>query len=247
MSKHQTGQYPLDPALDPDSFFPGTIVKADVVKWETELKKVLLFWLQRHDSPFLAVQRDLSPVLKRHIPDQNYGTGRTLELLVDLRKHGALPALIFLYDRSGCQKSVMQIVDLLRASEEQWKATSPEWAKTLAAFEKHNQCREKAQKRAAKASKKVNRGNRNDGDDDSSKFDAMREAASQEHNRWGNFDPDAPLDTFSLANHAKLARSELDTYIQKMKYVNLPQYIIEGLRRGVAVHHSGMNRKYLQT
>jgi ATP-dependent RNA helicase DDX60 len=251
MNKHQSEYYPLNAALDPDVFFGNSaVVKAEVVKWETELKKVLLHWLRHHDSPFPNVQVELSTALGKSEQDERYGTERTLELLVDLKKRDALPALIFLYDRTGCKESVRQIVAQLGEFENQWKTTSQEWAKSVVAFEKYKKDAEASRKRAAKPSRKSRKGKQNDSDGDdgpSSKLESIREAASQGNNEWDSFDPDAPLERFSLANYTKLAKSELEEYIQKMSYTGLEDYIIEGLRRGVAVHHSGMNREYLQT
>lgn len=251
MNKHQFKEYPLDPALDPDLFFRGSdVVKAATVRWETELKKVLLHWLRHHDSPFSTVQKELSPAVKFPEEDERYGSKRTLQLLVDLQKRDALPALVFLYDRTGCKVSVQQIVAQLGELENQWKTSSPEWTKKVAAFEKHRKDSEALAKRAAKPVKKSKKGKQGDGDDDdgpSSKLDSIREAASQASNKWDGFDPDAPLERFSLANHTKMSKMELEEYIDKLKYFHLEDYTIEGLRRGVAVHHSGMNREYLQT
>ncbi|CAK7223266.1 hypothetical protein SCUCBS95973_005119 [Sporothrix curviconia] len=250
MNKHQSAKYPLDPNLNPDAFFSGlSIVKAKVVAWEAELKKVLLAWLRNHDSPFLDVQKEISPPLDQEAPHRQYGVDQTLQLLVDLQKRDALPALVFLYDRDGCKLSVQKIVKKLREFETLWKATSPEWKRTRDAFEKYKKGTKQGQKKAPKASKKSKRGKHDDDDDDgpSSKLDSIRENSSKEASKWDSFDPDAPLDRFSFANYKKLQKSELEEYIKSLERVRLEDYIIEGLRRGVAVHHSGMNRGYLQT
>ncbi|CAK7203494.1 hypothetical protein SEUCBS139899_006228 [Sporothrix eucalyptigena] len=249
MKRHQSAKYGLDLTLDPDRFFskPATL-KSRAVEWETELKKVMLHWMHNHDSPFLDVQKDFSSALEDNAPTRRYGIERILQLLVDLQKRDALPALIFLYDRTGCKDTVRKIVEQLRKSEVQWKETSPEWQRTLASFKKHQQEIKHLQKKAGKAPKKAKRA-KNDGDDDygpSSKLDALREDASQEGGKWAGFDPENPLEKFSLANYKKLAKSELEEIIKEIKYARLDDYIIEGLRRGVAVHHSGMNRGYLQ-
>ncbi|CAK7232240.1 hypothetical protein SBRCBS47491_008200 [Sporothrix bragantina] len=250
MNKHQSDKYRLDSALNPNAYFSGpAIVKAKVVAWEAELKKVLLTWLRNDDSPFLDVRNDLSAPLERDALRGRYGVKRTLQLLNDLQKRDALPALIFLYDREGCKLSVESIVEQLRDFEKQWKATSPVWERTLAAFRKHEKNAQHAQKKASKTTKGSKRGKQDDDDDGgpSSKLDAVRDAASHEGSKWDSFDPDAPLDRFSFANYKKLQKEELEKYIRSLEHVPLEDYIIEGLRRGVAVHHSGMNRGYLQT
>ncbi|KAL1903112.1 hypothetical protein Sste5346_000396 [Sporothrix stenoceras] len=251
MNKHQSDEYPLDSALDPEVFFDDSaVVKAATVRWETELKKVLLHWLRHHDSPFSKVQKELSSALGQLEQYERYGSERTLQLLVDLQKRDGLPALIFLYDRTGCNESVRQIVAQLGEIEKQWKTASPEWSKKIAAFKKYRKDSEALAKRAAKPAKKRKKGKQSDADGDdgpSSKLDSIREAANQDSSKWDSFDPDAPLESFSLANHTKLSKMELEDYVKKLASVQLADYIIEGLRRGVAVHHAGMNREYLQT
>lgn len=253
MHHHQTAQYPLDPALDPAVFFGTAIAKSDVAGWEAALKTVLLAWLNHHDSPFAAVQADLDPGLGSADAVPRYGTERTLELLVDLQRRDALPALVFLYARGGCMTTLRQIVEQLEAAETAWKAGSHAWAKTTAEYAKHCKLQDKADKAAEKAAKRGDKRNRaagGGGDDDdgrpASKLDALRAAGSQDHSSWAAFDPDAPLAQFSLANHSRLTRAELETYIDKLRHVHLDAFVIAGLRRGVAVHHAGMSRRYRQ-
>jgi hypothetical protein len=63
---------------------------------------------------------------------------------------------------------------------------------------------------------------------------------------YANFDPDAPAEEFTFINWAsKFSPSELDEEIKSLeKYTTTPRFLLEGLRRGVAVHHSGLNKGY---
>ncbi|KAK6356695.1 hypothetical protein TWF718_001037 [Orbilia javanica] len=56
MKKHQTGRFKLNSDLEPERFFHGIIGKADVVKWESALKKELEAWVvEAQYSPFNTV------------------------------------------------------------------------------------------------------------------------------------------------------------------------------------------------
>ncbi|KAJ3380063.1 hypothetical protein HDU80_002220 [Chytriomyces hyalinus] len=59
------------------------------------------------------------------------------------------------------------------------------------------------------------------------------------------FDPSAPLDRFSYAN--KLCGLTLDEVREGIEELDgMPPHFVEALKRGLCVHHAGMNRKYLQ-
>ena len=78
-----------------------------------------------------------------------------------------------------------------------------------------------------------------------SKLDMMREA-SVERSKWEDFDADAPLDLFSFADRTKLPMSELEAFIDALRGVEVTPLFLLALRRGIAVHHAGLNRQYRQ-
>lgn len=63
---------------------------------------------------------------------------------------------------------------------------------------------------------------------------------------WAGFNPDAPIDGFHFADIQKLTLSELTEVQSDLRVRKVPDWLVRGLKRGVGVHHAGMNRKYLQ-
>jgi ATP-dependent RNA helicase DDX60 len=85
-----------------------------------------------------------------------------------------------------------------------------------------------------------------DEDDLFSKADRVQDAANSEASPFASFDPEAPLDGFHFAVKHKVESSELSRYFWQMKRRGLARWLMEGLSRGIGVHHAGMNRKYRQ-
>ena len=254
MVKYQTGRYLVDKSLDPHEFLGAVAKKADVVKWEAALKEVLLVWMKDSDSPFAVLQQDLRSSIKSPLDscgldatnDSNTAgmcfetkslASTALPLLVDLSRQGALPALLFHYDRGYCERVAFDVLRRLKASEKRWKNFSSEWARKVRdheAWKKQSFKRAKSSKSLVKA------------EEGSTKADMMRERASRDAHPMETFDPQAPVSMFSFADESKLLPSELEKHIQSLKWANLNPSLIECLRRGIGVHHSGMNRAYRQ-
>ena len=268
MSRHQTKEFPVDPALSPShKVSPQIIRKADIIDWEASLKKLLKAWMVNDRSPFDKVHEDLSRSLevtnnndeqisKETVPDRLHDDmaiinpddlyATTLPLLCKLYERDALPAIFFNYDRHKCESICKVLIQKLMEAETQWKHSSPAWKAKLAGFEKWKI--EQAKMAGKRQTKKLpaKKGKGNDEDDASSKIDKLQEAASDDVNPYTNFDPDAPVDGFHFASRSKADASELDTYYGQLKYRGLPAWLIDGLQRGIGVHHAGMNRKYRQ-
>lgn len=261
MSKYQTKAFPVDDALDPGNALPSLVKKHDIVQWEMALKHLLLVWMQNASSPFSSVQRDLqSPIIQRHLstpksssnlniqdthnsnkrPEARQTTLQTLvmQLLSDLHRHGALPAIVFNYDRKYCEKIISSVENQLRLDEAAWKASSPEWKKKLTDYEKWKKtCSTMNSKRKERTlPHEAGLGKR----------DVIKETASKETSTWEHFDPEAALDMFSFADGTKLLDSEFEDIVMSLKDANLKPNIVDALRRGIGVHHAGMNREYRQ-
>ncbi|KID83228.1 DEAD-like helicase [Metarhizium guizhouense ARSEF 977] len=78
------------------------------------------------------------------------------------------------------------------------------------------------------------------------KKEIIEETANQDVSVWESFDPEAALEIFSFADRTKLLDSEFEDIVASLKDANLKPGIIEALRRGMGVHHAGMNREYRQ-
>jgi hypothetical protein len=62
---------------------------------------------------------------------------------------------------------------------------------------------------------------------------------------YANFDPDAPSEEFTFINWGtRYSASELEEDIKDLAWTDTPKFLLEGLRRGVAVHHSGLSKGY---
>ncbi len=258
MKKHKTKEFPLETKLDPSACLPEVLKKSHALEWEAALKSTLHSWMRNPSSPYSAVLHELrSTVLKpRPAADDATTTASTndewviksadstaLALLVDLFDRGALPAILFNYDRSGCETVLKQVLEQLERAENQWKRTSPEWAKTMASFRGWKlQSKLQAKKTT---SLRIEKGQ--DKDDRVSKADVAREEGNREHSRWESFNPDAPVGMFSFADQTKLDTATLEKAISRLNRIKLDPYFVKGLRRGLAVHHAGMNRLYRQT
>lgn len=213
--------------------------KADVAGYETKLKKALEIWMATRSSPFEAVRRDLRPEESKTEFSSKDLCKHALSLIIDLRAQGALPAILFNYDRANCEDIAFALLSQLCEAENKWKSSSAQWKKKVDNFEKFKKDdgkvrvkKEKASKAKAKA--KLQNDDLIEGDDD------------EEPSPWASFDPQAPLPKFSFANETKYAASELEETLRPLHFKDIKKNLIDALRRGIAVHHAGMNHKYRQ-
>ncbi|KAG8349264.1 hypothetical protein FVEN_g12521 [Fusarium venenatum] len=85
-----------------------------------------------------------------------------------------------------------------------------------------------------------------DAGDNISKLDLVREESGEEISRWESFEPEAPLDQFSFADMTKMQQRDFDDLVYSMGRDKVESWLIDALRRGLGVHHAGMNRRYRQ-
>jgi superfamily II RNA helicase len=257
ITKHQTADYPVDKSLNPSEILPTVIKKADIIKWQSGLKKLLTTWMADDASPFEEVRKDLSQSLvgfqeARESDEPESGEANNdgqldelgmeishdissiLPLLADLQKQDALPGIIFNYDRAICEKMCRTLMKQLVDAEVAWKETSPKWKDKLLAWEewKKEVMRREKQGLRGEASKGM------------TKQDQMREAADVEVSSFASFDPNKPLDGFHFADHKKLSQEEFAVHAKELRYRGVDEWLIDGLMRGIGVHHAGLNRKY---
>ncbi|CAG8978987.1 hypothetical protein HYALB_00011031 [Hymenoscyphus albidus] len=259
MCKCQTDAYKVPTSLDPAKALPACIKKKDIFAWEKALKKLLLQWMSDTKSPFDRVIAELSPAPQKK--DEGLNTpsdtssltaeddidpdsleATTLPLLYQLNSRRALPAIIFNYDRSQCEEIASSILKQLEDAETKWKEGA-QWRKLIDGYEKWKELKDKKSRKPAKPAKKSK-----DADDEGgSKMDRMRDEDTGDGSSiYDLFDPDAPQADFSFANPKRLQKAELDGFIKALRWKDIKQELIELLKRGVGVHHAGMNRKYRQ-
>ena len=270
MAKHATAQFPVSQELDPKNGRIDVAAKAGVLNWERKLKSVLQKWIEDGDSPYTCVIEDLEQTFRnaereplqatrlepatsvhsvQHAEDSDELLRWTLSLLCRLHEQNALPAILFNYDRLACEKITRTVMEQLQAAETAQMKSGPKWEKKLERWEEWKKLQEKAASKGAKATKKTTgkKGQEHDADDEkTSKLDQQRDAGTNEASSWDAFDPEAPVDGYHFADHTKVLPSEMDIYIRQLKRREVQSWLIDALRRGIGIHHAGMNRKYRQ-
>ncbi|KAF4550357.1 DEAD/DEAH box helicase-like protein 4 [Elsinoe fawcettii] len=252
MHKHSTAEFPLDNSLKPERALPAVVRKVDILKWESDLKKLLKQWMAELGSPFHSVVEDLSlPLRSSSSPKPGDGVGgevdssdllsTTLPLLSALNARNALPAILFNYDRSMCEKICQALMKQLDQAQTAWKASSPKWKAQLEKYAKWKKEQEKIKFKRPTAKK-----SKGQGDEDMSKGEREREAAEMEQNPFASFDPEGIVEGFSFANNKALLPSEFQDLKRKLEWRHVTPWLIDALKLGIGVHHAGMNRSYRQ-
>ncbi|PQE07733.1 DEAD DEAH box helicase protein [Rutstroemia sp. NJR-2017a BVV2] len=267
MIKHQTEEYRVLDTLNPAKALPPCIRKADIFAWEKDLKTVLLKWMSDNSSPFTKVVAELTPekthIVQKELSDSSSSTSSTtslefvdpmdveattLPLLCQLHKRRALPAILFNYDWSSCESIAQTILKSLVEAETKWKQ-GPAWKRVLDDYEQYQE-NQRQEMKFLEAQKKIKKevmkqmGVKKE--DKPSKMNQIREEASREWSIWESFDPDAPQADFSFSDPKRLAKEELEEFIRQLRRKEINEDLIDLLKRGVGVHHAGMNRKYRQ-
>ncbi|KAI1003894.1 putative helicase [Podosphaera aphanis] len=258
MCEFQTVSHPVPASLNPEKALPACIRKKNIFDWEKELKVILWEWMQDKNSPFDKVVQSLSQAEKTYtseilpvsitsstagekIIDPSDLKATTLPLIYQLHQKRALPVIFFNYDRSKCEQIAYAILDQLIEAESIWKNSSA-WKKMIEGYEKWKEQKLKKPKRPLKPTKKT----KADDDEGASKLDRMRDESGDGASIYDLFDPDAPQEGFTFANHKQLPKSELEQHVEALEWKNISAGLINLLKRGIGVHHSGMNRKYRQ-
>jgi hypothetical protein len=121
--------------------------------------------------------------------------------------------------------------NVLETQEDKWRENSPEWKRKMAQYDAYLQGAKERERKVARASK-------HKGDEEDKRADMSEWQTS--------FRPDDPLPDFSFAGQsASYTTSELDEEIASlMRRKPSLEWALKCLRRGIAVHHAGMNRGY---
>lgn len=128
-----------------------------------------------------------------------------------------------------------QLLEDLTAAENEWKESSPEWQRKIARWELW---KSQAALRARQTEKLARRKKPDDKEND---------AMQSEGTSWeSSFDPRDPLPQFSFGDRTSAySKADLEVEISALRrWSSVPQWALDALRRGVGVHHSGMNKRY---
>ncbi|RYO91816.1 hypothetical protein DL763_004869 [Monosporascus cannonballus] len=162
-------------------------------------------------------------------------------LVLDLRSSGALPAIVFNFDRMRCESIAADLFQNLERVEDLYREGS-EWKAEMAEFERWKKANDKIQAKSAKQTSKQ----QSKDDEGLNKLELLRDKASQEDSPWKSFNPDDPIVEFRLADDTKISKEELDKRLGTLEGHAIKPVFIKALRRGIGVHHAGMNRQYRQ-
>jgi len=124
MSKLSGGAL-LDGKLDPASALPEIVKKSDVVKWETALREQLIAWMSSDPKLFSQIQQELAVGAPESEISSLEIIPSSFSLLVDLHSRGALPAIVFNYDRQGCEAILSYVLDTLKVAEKEFREPNP--------------------------------------------------------------------------------------------------------------------------
>ncbi|KAG6377308.1 hypothetical protein JVT61DRAFT_15097 [Boletus reticuloceps] len=228
--------------LDPLKFFPSDrlLQQKDVIEYDAALKECLAPMVAQFDprniaAPLYKVIASLEDDMLRRVPTELINTQperasfreNLIHLVSDLHVQGDLPAIFFNFDRTDCEIMAMTLHHALDAKEKDWRASNVEWQRKLAQYEEWLSRAKDRERAAARATK-----NRVDPDHVKTETVGWQET----------FDPKAPLPQFSFAGqHTSYTESML---LQDLGWTSTPKWALSCLRRGIAVHHSGMNKRY---
>ncbi|RXW18628.1 hypothetical protein EST38_g7226 [Candolleomyces aberdarensis] len=243
-------------SLDPSVFFAGKnglLRQKDILEYEAKLKTALVELPSEYDSSdgksksrnslMLDVVSQLQdPVLKSmgsdldKAPNRASFTGNLIHLLADLHVQKELPAILFNFDRTGCDIIGRTLLKALEAAENHYKATSPAWQRKVAQWEAWK-ANAKERERKAAASEKQKKTRVPDSDN-------LPEPPAVTWSWEESFDPNRPLEDFSFIDYkSSYSLSELEESIPKSSG-GAQQDHWALLRRGIGVHHDGMNKRY---
>ncbi|KAI0776031.1 P-loop containing nucleoside triphosphate hydrolase protein [Trametes elegans] len=234
--------------LDPPRFFADTkgalLKQKDILRYEAALIQQVSSLIETADPQDQGstlnsvIKRVSDPAVdqadQRYIPTSQEFFTNLINLVSDLHANGDLPALLFNFDRKVCEKMAQAILDVLEKAETKWRETSPEWKRKVKQWEAWV-AKAKERERLAERMKKVK------------KDDENPAASAEPETSWeASFDPEDPSPQFSFAGTSPaFGKSDLDEEIQALaRWSSAPEWALKALRRGVGVHHSGMNKHY---
>jgi len=160
-------------------------------------------------------------------------------MVSDLEAAGQLPSILFNFDRNACEDIAHRVLDDLTSAETEWRRTSPVWAAKLKEHENwlnDSKARRKEEELRSRR-KKATVDEEGETDD--------RTGAGEESGA-ASFDIEDPSPAFTFAGiKTSYSKEQMLKDFDDLLWV-LPssaRWLLPALRRGVAVHHAGMNRR----
>src|SRR6266702_4485460 len=144
------------------------------------------------------------------------------------------PTILFNFDRSNCEIMAQYILKTLKRSEGEWRSENPRWNQKVKEWESWRdqaKARERVYEKSERGKKKYDK--------------EYRDQDSSEQSWQSSFNPNNPSPEFSfVGRRSSLSMSDLEKHMQDLSWTSIPKWAFAALRRGIAVHHSGMNKHY---
>jgi len=235
--------------LRPEIFFVTTecIKNADVIKYEGALRRVIERWIASTSCKDImasvvsalggTIEKQVEIVEESYKDKSQYNRDEhqksLLTLLNLLNSADALPALVFHYDRHGIECLAEELVSALEDAEKVWKERNATWKSKLESWEEWKSKEKIRQKQKDKAMKSMK---------EKSREEMSRD---EEGSRLESFDPETPLPEFSFQSlRSRKSGQELEADVKELRrFTDMPEWMIKCLRRGIGIHHSGLNQK----
>jgi ATP-dependent RNA helicase DDX60 len=140
--------------------------------------------------------------------------------------------LIFNFDRTACEIMAYDILQELAEGEENWRSTSVEWKNKIRAYQSWQEKAKQRERQLERAAKQK-----------TSEDAPLHEPLDTS---WeSTFDPDEPSAQFSFAGTTSYSKADLQKEIDELaRWTSTDTRALEALRRGIGVHHAGMNKGY---
>lgn len=269
MKQCKTAEFDMPEDLEPNKYFSKYhfIRKADVVEYQTKIKSHLAKWLADSNSripgsPFMNLMKALDGGLRARteavakrwsdLTAKGNKSGQQattmleeaiMPMLEDLDSEGLLPSLLFNYDRSVVESLGERVLNVLEAREKEYRDTDPAWQKKLKAYQKWLGDADKRQKEKERAMKRTKKNADKDEDAPEQPEAEVDEVGWQE-----SFDPTAPDPNYSFIGLKNTyGDQDMAEELARLERRNAcPLWMLRALRRGVGIHHSGLNRRYRQ-
>lgn len=140
------------------------------------------------------------------------------------------------------------LLESLLAAEERYRATSPKWKQNLQEWDRWVKAQSKMKDRGPSKGAKRKGGGGGEDEDGRRKDEERGAEGNDEVNLRvppaGVQDPDEPSPEFSYGSFKRYTRQELDEDLRELSWSNLPQWTVDCLKRGIALHHAGMPKAY---
>ncbi len=138
MVKHwPSGRKRAHEVTDPDRRFPAFIKQSDIISWNRALKAEIEAWQQTQPDSVRSVVHELGgdidtkSVVDSSSTESDDKAASMLPLLSSLHAAGALPALIFNYDRYECEAIAKTVLEQLLAGRNDVEEEQPGMARQV--------------------------------------------------------------------------------------------------------------------